>query len=246
MAPIDSVKENILYASALYEIKSLITHIIGFTEYNTNSHDCFSDSFPTPAVYDEGWTIDWLYDNLAEMYTPWLPEDTKVTIKRGGFFAYSPLPGLKVISLNMNYCNRINWWLLLDNEDPVGEVQWLIDELLASEAAGEKVHILGHIPSGGGDCDHTWSHVFNTVITRFESTVRGVFFGHNHKEAWAVYYDYQNTTRPIAVAFVSAAEGFVTICSLIPVNCVILGQAKQMPLITHKLQGTRRRGKTIA
>lgn len=54
----------------------------------------------------------------------------------------------------------------MDNIDPVEELQWLVDTLLAAEAAGEAVHILGHIPPGGGDCDHTWSHIFNQIVFR--------------------------------------------------------------------------------
>lgn len=57
-------------------------------------------------------------------------------------------------------------WLLLENEDPVGELQWLVDTLLAAEAAGEIVHLLGHIPPSSDDCDHTWSHIFNQIVTR--------------------------------------------------------------------------------
>lgn len=61
-------------------------------------------------------------------------------------------------------------WLLMENKDPTGQLQWLIDTLAAAEATGEIVHIIGHIPPGGGDCDHTWSHVFNQIISRCVSS----------------------------------------------------------------------------
>lgn len=57
-------------------------------------------------------------------------------------------------------------WLLINNVDPVAQLQWLVETLAAAEAAGEAVHILGHIPSGEGDCEHTWSHVFNQIVYR--------------------------------------------------------------------------------
>lgn len=60
-------------------------------------------------------------------------------------------------------CDR---WLLLENEDPAEHLQWLIEQLAAAEAAGEAVHLLGHIPPGSGDCDRTWSHVLNAIIAR--------------------------------------------------------------------------------
>ncbi|KAK3870502.1 hypothetical protein Pcinc_024280 [Petrolisthes cinctipes] len=164
------------------------------------------NSFVVPAAYDSGFDMAWLYESVAEMWSHWLPYTTQEDIRLGGFFSYSPIPGLRVISLNMNYCNTLNWWLLLENADPVGELQWLINTLAAAEASGELVHILGHIPPGGGDCDHIWSHVYTQIITRFESTIRGMFFGHKHKDSFQVLYDPDsNYTRPVAAVFIPGA-----------------------------------------
>jgi sphingomyelin phosphodiesterase len=38
--------------------------------------------------------------------------------------------------------------------------------LLQSEKAAEKVHILGHIPSGDSECLRTWSREFHRIIDR--------------------------------------------------------------------------------
>lgn len=73
---------------------------------------------------------------------------------------------MKTIPLNLAASRGKCRWLLLENADPVGELQWLIDTLATAEASGELVHILGHIPPGGGDCDHIWSHVYTQIITR--------------------------------------------------------------------------------
>ncbi|KAG0720315.1 Sphingomyelin phosphodiesterase [Chionoecetes opilio] len=162
-------------------------------------------SFVVPAAYADGWSMSWLYNNVADEWSEWLPESALADVQRGGFFHYSPVPGLRVVSLNMNFCNTDNWWLLINNEDPVGQLQWLVETLAAAEAAGEAVHILGHIPSGKGDCDHTWSHVFNQIVYRYESTIRGLFFGHTHGDSWSVFYDQDNYTRPVAVSFISPA-----------------------------------------
>lgn len=161
------------------------------------------NSFAIPAVYEAGWDMSWLYDALAVIWAEWLPESSLADVRRGGFFTYSPVPGLRVVSVNMNYCNTLNWWLLMDNIDPVEELQWLVDTLVVAEAAGEAVHILGHIPPGGGDCDHTWSHIFNQIVFRFESTIRGMFYGHTHGDSFSVFYDQDSYMRPVAVSFIS-------------------------------------------
>lgn len=43
-------------------------------------------------------------------------------------------------------------------------------------------------------------------IVRYESTVRGMFYGHNHKDHWQVMYDpATNYTRPMATVFIPGA-----------------------------------------
>jgi len=56
--------------------------------------------------------------------------------------------------------------LIYNPKDQDGQLQWLADTLHRAEAAGEKVHILGHIPSGDSQCYRTWSREFNRIIDR--------------------------------------------------------------------------------
>ena len=44
-----------------------------------------------------------------------------------------------MISLNMNFCNSGNWWLLINTTDPAGMLDWLITELQDAENKGDKV-----------------------------------------------------------------------------------------------------------
>ncbi|CAN7988622.1 unnamed protein product [Ixodes hexagonus] len=160
------------------------------------------DSFPLPEVKGN-MSISWLYDELAKQWSHWLPESTVITLKRGGFYATKAFPGLKIVSLNMNYCNSLNWWLLLNATDPADELLWLVEQLLESEIQGEKVHIIGHIPPGVGDCLQVWSENYHRIIARFEDTVRGQFFGHTHMDELEVFYDPANAKRALNVAYLA-------------------------------------------
>jgi hypothetical protein len=60
-------------------------------------------------------------------------------------------------------------WLFYNPKDQDGQLHWLAETLLKAEAAGEKVHILGHIPSGGSECLRTWSREFHRIIDRLEN-----------------------------------------------------------------------------
>ena len=99
----------------------------------------------------------------------------------GGYYVVKIQPGLRLISLNMNYCNPLNWWLFINDTDPAGQLVWFRDQLQAAEDAGDKVHVIGHIPPGDG-CLKAWSWTYHKIVNRYADTVRGQFYGHTHKD----------------------------------------------------------------
>ena len=61
-------------------------------------------------------------------------------------------PHLRVISINTNFCNNLNFWLLLNFADPHYHLHWLYKQLHKAEMNKEKVYLLGHIPPGSDSC----------------------------------------------------------------------------------------------
>lgn len=53
-------------------------------------------------------STQWLYDFVAEEWSKWLPEDTKATIKTGGFYTVLVKKGFRIIALNSNVCYTDN------------------------------------------------------------------------------------------------------------------------------------------
>nr|CAD7427774.1 unnamed protein product [Timema monikensis] len=123
------------------------------------------NSFPPPFVKND-FGISWLYDELDAQWRQWLPTSVSHTVRRGAFYSVLVRPGFRIISLNMNYCNNKNWWLLLNSTDPAKELQWFIYELQSAEFNGEKVHVIGHIPPGHSDCLKVWSRNYFKIINR--------------------------------------------------------------------------------
>ena len=59
-------------------------------------------------------------------------------------------------------------WMLFNTTDPAGELEWLVSVLYKAEKANEKVHIIGHIAPGSGDCMKAWSWNYYKIINRLE------------------------------------------------------------------------------
>jgi len=159
------------------------------------------NSFPPPFVTGHN-SISWLYDEVALSWTNWVPKEEIPNIKHGGFYSTYVEPGLRLISLNMNYCNNLNWWLMLNETDPANELQWLISVLQDAENKNDKVHIIGHINPGNDDCLKAWSWNYYKIVNRYEGTIAGQFFGHSHKDYFEIFYDESNHTRATNIAYV--------------------------------------------
>ncbi|XP_026274503.1 sphingomyelin phosphodiesterase [Frankliniella occidentalis] len=160
--------------------------------------NCFAPS----DITDDVLSSRWLYEVLADVWikkTRWLPETTRDTIMRGGFYTLLVEPGFRVVALNNMYCYPMNWWVLHNPVDPSGQLAWLVDVLLEAEEAGEKVHILSHIPAGSEDCLESWSREFAKIVDRFSATISAHFNGHTHVDDLVLFYD-QNG-RPNNVAY---------------------------------------------
>ncbi|GAA6232060.1 sphingomyelin phosphodiesterase [Lates japonicus] len=158
------------------------------------------NSFPPPFIHGNR-SSSWLYDTMAEEWSAWLPEQALKTLRYGGFYTVEIQPGLRVVSLNMNFCARENFWLMVNSTDPANQLQWLVHILQASEDKGEKVHIIGHIPPGL--CLGSWSWNYYHIVNRYESTITGQFFGHTHLDEFQMFYDEATMTRPLGVAFIA-------------------------------------------
>ncbi|XP_072515418.1 sphingomyelin phosphodiesterase [Salminus brasiliensis] len=158
------------------------------------------NSFPPPFVHGNR-SSEWLYDTMAEEWASWLPAQALETLRRGGFYTAQVQPGLRVVSLNMNFCARENFWLMVNSTDPAGQLQWLVHILQEAENKGEKVHIIGHIPPGL--CLSSWSWNYYHIVNRYEGTITGQFFGHTHVDEFQMFYDEETMTRPVGVAYIA-------------------------------------------
>lgn len=146
------------------------------------------DSFPPPSMQHHGVSMNWLYNTLVEVWGEWLGENHTWSVKYGAYYSKNIAPGIRVISLNTNYCVNRNLWLLLNSTDPADQLRWLVFELQLAEFKGEKVHILGHVPPGHLDCVREWSRNFYEIIARYSDTVMAQFYGHTHSDEFQMFY----------------------------------------------------------
>jgi sphingomyelin phosphodiesterase len=109
-----------------------------------------------------------------------------------GAYAVNTEQGLKVISINTDFYYKPNvfnyfHYTIPDNS---GILRFLINELEESEKAGQRVWIIGHVPSGETSPTNNPTTLFSVIVKRFSpATIAGAFNGHTHKDSKLIYYD---------------------------------------------------------
>jgi len=197
----NQTKSDQLYALAQLSklfLKYFPNKIIYPTLGNHEAAPC--NVFPPPYVKED--SIGWLYSALATNWTATgLPHYLAPNITSGAFYTMLLRPGFRLISLNMNYCAALNFWLFINSTDPLGQLEWFANVLQYAEDHGEKVHVIGHIYPGG--CLYSWSDNYYRIVNRYENTIVGQFFGHSHNDQFEIFYDTNNLTRATNIAYIA-------------------------------------------
>lgn len=161
----------------------------------------FTYRFSLDKIEEPELSTQWVFDLSADLWSTWLPSNTRETILKGGYYTFLIKPGLRIVALNSNVCFNFNWWLLYNDTDQYGQLEWLVSVLTEAELNQEAVHILSHVPSSQSDCLQNWSKEYTKIINRFADTVVAQFNGHTHNDELVIYFNESDTSQAINVAF---------------------------------------------
>ncbi|KAI8882807.1 sphingomyelin phosphodiesterase [Backusella circina FSU 941] len=152
--------------------------------------------------------LDWLYKSLTHSWRQWVSQEIAEHLGEGlGSYALRPTKGLKLISMNTIFCYTLNWWMYETMEkNPNGIFTWLINELQDAEDKSERVWIIGHIPPSDSTCFHDYSDTYYTIIDRYSHIIAAQFFGHTHRDEFAVFYKKdkpRNSENAVSISYIS-------------------------------------------
>ncbi|RWS25560.1 sphingomyelin phosphodiesterase-like protein [Leptotrombidium deliense] len=159
--------------------------------------------FPPPESSNP-FSMNWLFDELYNQWQRWIPESSAQTFKYGGYFSRNVTRQLRVIVLNTNFCARLNFWQLLNANDPGKQLKWLSQELQSAEDARQSVHIIGHIAPDRLQCSVVWLHNYLRILERYNETIKAQFFGHTHFDEIRIY-ESPSTKQAMSVAFIGGS-----------------------------------------
>jgi sphingomyelin phosphodiesterase len=111
--------------------------------------------------------VKWLFELVADLWSDMIGENVTETVLKGGYYSVSPRPGFRIMGLNGNPGYTFNFWLLVEDFDPFGQLQWLADNLKQAEDNNESVHILMHVTTGSSTQLKVWSREYARIVERY-------------------------------------------------------------------------------
>lgn len=192
------------------------------------------DSNPTDMASPNNWypadglinDFKWNYALVSSLWaaTNWIGDQTP-QVARTHYGAYSTLSQdgkLKIITYNTDFWFWTNIYVYpnVTNPDVSGTFAFMIAELEAAEAAGQRVWLVGHVESGysGGDAMPNPTSLFYAIVQRFAPhVIAEIFYGHTHLDYSMIYYDnpvlgnlpLSNQTNLTAADFSPIAVGWI-------------------------------------
>lgn len=141
-------------------------------------------------------------DLLWELWRQWLPEDCEQSVKKGLFYTVLHSRSLRIVALNTQWCDTMNFYLLSSMEaDPAGQLAWLEQTLQSAKENHERVLILGHIPLGDISCYISYTDRYVALLSKYQDLIVGQLFGHKHTDQFKVYHDSKDV--PVGVALMA-------------------------------------------
>ncbi|SCU85142.1 LAME_0D00276g1_1 [Lachancea meyersii CBS 8951] len=159
--------------------------------------------------------FSWNSELMADLWEDygWLtPKESQYARKHYTGFSVETKLGLKVISLNSNVWYKKNHYAYWNASQPdtFGQFEFLVEELVASEAKDQRVWIIAHIPFSG-DALPLPAKLFAEVVERFSPyTIANIFFGHTHLDQFEILYsgpgnDAKTIENVVASSWISQA-----------------------------------------
>lgn len=163
------------------------------------NHECFpADQFDFFSN-----TTKWLTDATSDMWKDLIGENAAQSLKSNSYYeVFDAGRNLRIIAMNTQVCDTLNFFLMQNPTDPWGELKWLKSVLKDAEEKNQSAFIFAHIPSSDQFCHTEWARHYNIIIERFGNVIRGQFFGHTHFDQFQYYRGFFDNI-PFGAAFIA-------------------------------------------
>ncbi|KAK8803513.1 hypothetical protein WA158_001207 [Blastocystis sp. Blastoise] len=166
-------------------------------EYIDAANQYLSEAFPDiPIIYCPGnhdtfpinqFTLSrsMMTKNWYNSWKSYIPEDQVNTFLEGGYYSYSPIKGLRFISINTLWGDNQSVGLIPSDADPM--LNWIHETLDYSRKNNEKVYWVSHWSLCQGDYNKYITNKLRPIFDEYNDIIIASLAGHIHAEDTMLY-----------------------------------------------------------
>jgi sphingomyelin phosphodiesterase len=128
-------------------------------------------------------------------------EEQLETINKAAYYTMSsPVPGLRIVTINTNFWYALNFYNILNDGSPelLEMTQWIESTLQKSRDSNEKVIMVLHHPISGEDVIVTHSRWYSKLVSEYSDVIVLQMAGHTHNDEFRVFTDpIEQTTKGV-------------------------------------------------
>ncbi|KYR02711.1 metallophosphoesterase domain-containing protein [Tieghemostelium lacteum] len=136
---------------------------------------------------------NWLLNQVAEIWSPFLSNDSLETVKVGGYYSELFEPGLRIVSLNTVFYYTQNKQCT-NQSDPAGQLAWLNETLSMARQNQEKVLVIAHVAPGYCvkysvfNFHFQFNDIYLETFGNYSDIIIAHIYGHEHTDNYRLYY----------------------------------------------------------
>lgn len=143
-----------------------------------------------------------MFETFAEIWKDHLPEEAYRNLSSYGYYHVKHLDtNLRILSTFSLVYDIMNWYVVPNHTDPLGQLQFMEEVLELAEHNNEIVYIIGHIPPGDVFTLGKYMVRYRALINRFTNIIRGQYYGHTHYDEFKNVKSYRNDELSAGIVF---------------------------------------------
>ena len=147
-----------------------------------------------PDIYYGSETV--LLHGLSKAFRRYLSKEAYDSFSKFGYYTMlHNNTNLRLISLNCNFCNSMNFHLIADPSQAVQMFKWLENVLNEAEKNNERVYLLDHIPLRSSHHSYDCSMRLRILIERYQDIISGFISAHTHRDEINLIKEYSNPNK---------------------------------------------------
>ena len=154
-----------------------------------------------------------LLHGIGKIFRKYLTQEAYDSLSQYGYYTMlHKNTNLRLVSLNCNLCNSMNFNLIGDSLQVAKMFKWLENVLNEAEKNNEKIYLLDHIPLRASQHTYDCTIRLKILLERYQDIISGFISAHTHRDEINLIREYSNPNKFSIINYIGPGLTTYTKC----------------------------------